>query len=148
MMGVSADDVNSLDSEAFAPGYSGYQGYPRGRGRGRGRARGAFVPRGGRGRGRGAAAFGSASMKLDNRPKKLIIKGMEPDDEAGLSAAQTWFEVCLSTLCSLQVAHGRSVERRPDDRVFTGREWRDRGAIHDASTCRTGIFPLSRVNHP
>jgi len=56
----------------------------RGRGRGRGGYRGratAFVPRGSRGgyRGRGGAPFaGAASVyKIDNRPKKIALKGID-----------------------------------------------------------------------
>jgi RNA-binding protein 26 len=57
-----------------------YRGY---RGRGRG-ARGAFyrgAPRGGPPR---------ASMKLDNRPRKLLVKGVREDN---LQALRDWYEV-------------------------------------------------------
>lgn len=65
----------------------------RGRGRGRGiyRARGPFVPRVYRGgyRGRGGASFGAspATYKLDNRPKKLALTGVDftdPDKDESL----------------------------------------------------------------
>lgn len=55
--------------------------YPyRGRGRGRGRS---FY----RGGARGGAA--RASMKLDNRPKKLLIKDVESDS---VQAVRDWYE--------------------------------------------------------
>ncbi|KAF7982060.1 hypothetical protein HWV62_30346 [Athelia sp. TMB] len=64
---------------------SGYNApYPGFRGRGRGRARGGFY--------RGAARGGPpprASMKLDNRPKKLLVKGVA---DAGVQAVRDWFE--------------------------------------------------------
>lgn len=53
----------------------------------RGRARGA---RGFRGRGGGAMPM--RSMKLDNRPKKLLVKGTTGNDEA-LSTVQTHYNV-------------------------------------------------------
>lgn len=56
-----------------------------------------------RGRGRGARSFyrGStlrggpprASMKLDNRPKKLLLKGI---NDSGLQAVRDWYEVCTA----------------------------------------------------
>ena len=61
----------------------GYRGY-RGRGRGASRSyfRGGPVMRGGPPRG---------SMKLDNRPKKLLVKGVHED---GSQALRDWYEVC------------------------------------------------------
>lgn len=57
--------------------YSSYRSRPRGaRGFSRGTMRG------------GAAARGS--MKLDNRPKKLLVKGVR---EEGTQALRDWFEV-------------------------------------------------------
>ncbi|KAI9746225.1 MAG: hypothetical protein M1818_000906 [Claussenomyces sp. TS43310] len=68
----------------------------RGRGRGGYRGRGTFVPRGARGfdrgrgsyRGRGGAPFGgSSAYKLDNRPKKIALTGVdftEPDKDESL----------------------------------------------------------------
>lgn len=54
-----------------------------------------------RGRGRGGRSFHRAmrgapprgSMKLDNRPKKLLVKGVRKED---LQALRDWFEVWLS----------------------------------------------------
>ena len=60
-----------------------YRGY-RGRGRGRSYFRGATAMRGGPPR---------ASMKLDNRPKKLLVKGVR---EEGLQALRDWYEVSSS----------------------------------------------------
>ena len=65
----------------------GYRGY-RGRGRGASRSyfRGGPVMRGGPPRG---------SMKLDNRPKKLLVKGVHED---GSQALRDWYEVCQLSL--------------------------------------------------
>ena len=60
------------------PHYGG--GYRPYRGRGRGRGRG-FYGRGGPPR---------ASMKLDNRPKKLLVKGATAEQ---LQAVRDWYEV-------------------------------------------------------
>ncbi|CAG8952501.1 hypothetical protein HYFRA_00001248 [Hymenoscyphus fraxineus] len=67
-----------IDTSADEPPSYGYRG--RGRGRGAYRGRGAFVPRGFRGgyRGRGGAPFaGGGAYKLDNRPKKIAITGVD-----------------------------------------------------------------------
>lgn len=69
-----------IDPTAEEPSY-GYRG--RGRGRGGYRGRGAFVPRGFRGgyRGRGGAPFaGGGAYKLDNRPKKIALTGIDFTD--------------------------------------------------------------------
>jgi RNA-binding protein 26 len=65
-----------------APSHSGFRGgYRGGRARGRGGFRATpYPPRGG----------GRMSMKLDNRPKKLLIKGA-PADKA--QAVRDWYEV-------------------------------------------------------
>jgi RNA-binding protein 26 len=68
-----------------------YRGY---RGRGRG-SRGAFyrgAPRGGPPR---------ASMKLDNRPRKLLVKGVRED---AVQALRDWYEVRVEILSSFQVS--------------------------------------------
>lgn len=52
--------------------------------RGRGRGRGAF-----RGASRGGPPRGS--MKLDNRPKKLLVKGAP---EGGLLSIRSFYDVC------------------------------------------------------
>ncbi|KFY07637.1 hypothetical protein V492_06969 [Pseudogymnoascus sp. VKM F-4246] len=66
-------------AQAEENSWGGYGG--RGRGRGRGAPRGAYPPRGARGgyRGRGGAGFapGPNPYKLDNRPKKIGISGVD-----------------------------------------------------------------------
>ncbi|KAI0271515.1 hypothetical protein BC834DRAFT_859977 [Gloeopeniophorella convolvens] len=78
-------EAASLGIEASAESASAYGGAPYGgyRGRGRGRARGYF---------RGAARGGPprASMKLDNRPKKLLVKDVGGD--AAVQAVRDWYE--------------------------------------------------------
>jgi RNA-binding protein 26 len=75
-LGIPAD-------AAAEPSYGGYRGGYRGRGRGRGGYyRGAApVMRGGPPRG---------SLKLDNRPKKLLVKGVSED--SGKQAVREWYE--------------------------------------------------------
>ncbi|TDL28563.1 hypothetical protein BD410DRAFT_230929 [Rickenella mellea] len=85
------EKLNRLRAEAEAlgisdtsssghPHQSSYRPY-RGRGRGRGSFRGAM--RGGPPR---------VSMKLDNRPKSLLVKGMQAHDADALQAVRSWFE--------------------------------------------------------
>jgi RNA-binding protein 26 len=71
-----------LDAPLPSSSSGGYRGY-RGRGRGASRSyfRGGPVMRGGAARG---------SMKLDNRPKKLLVKGVHEDSSQAL---RDWFEV-------------------------------------------------------
>jgi RNA-binding protein 26 len=88
-------EAKSLGLDTALPDDTSW-GY-RGRGRGRGvyRGRGAFVPRGGRGfdrggyRGRGGAPYsgGGNVYKLDNRPKKIAMTGIDftnPDKDESL----------------------------------------------------------------
>ncbi|KZW02091.1 hypothetical protein EXIGLDRAFT_760307 [Exidia glandulosa HHB12029] len=77
-----AASLGISDPSAAAAGGYGAGGYRPYRGRGRG-ARGGFY------RGRGAMPM--RSMKLDNRPKKLLIKGTAGDDDA-LQTVRTWFD--------------------------------------------------------
>ena len=71
---------------------AGMRGSPRGSGRGflrgRARGRGTFFPRGGRG---GGVA---KSLKLDNRTRKLVVKGVNLDDEGTMNAVEDWYKVC------------------------------------------------------
>ena len=71
-----------LDAPLPSSSPGGYRGY-RGRGRGASRSyfRGGPIMRGGPVRG---------SMKLDNRPKKLLVKGVHED---GSQALRDWYEV-------------------------------------------------------
>lgn len=71
-----------LDAPLPSSPPGGYRGY-RGRGRGASRSyfRGGPIMRGGPVRG---------SMKLDNRPKKLLVKGVHED---GSQALRDWYEV-------------------------------------------------------
>ncbi|KAJ2920390.1 hypothetical protein MD484_g46, partial [Candolleomyces efflorescens] len=71
-----------ISESGSEPPYSGsYRGGYRGRARGRGFYRGGPALRGGPPRG---------SLKLDNRPKKLLVKGVEGDE--GLQAVKSWYE--------------------------------------------------------
>jgi len=80
-------EAMSLGLDSALPSSSGgvYRGY---RGRGRGGPRGGYF--------RGAVMRGGpprASMKLDNRPKKLLVKGV---GEEHLQTLRDWYEVCNS----------------------------------------------------
>lgn len=80
-------------AESVPPyGGSGYRPY-RGRGRGGGRSfyRGAM--RGGPPR---------ASMKLDNRPKKLLVKGVSDEQ---LQGVRDWYEVRLLPYPAFSIPH-------------------------------------------
>lgn len=68
----------------------------RGRGtpRGRGRGRGGFA------RGGGFAPPAVRSLKLDNRPRKLVVKGVKVDDELTMAAIEEFYKVCSLTLSS------------------------------------------------
>ena len=80
----------SLGLDSALPSSSGpYRGY---RGRGRGGPRGYF---------RGAPMRGGpprGSMKLDNRPKKLLVKGVPEDKSQSL---RDWYEVHLCCFCCI-----------------------------------------------
>ncbi|KAF8302590.1 hypothetical protein DL93DRAFT_2160767 [Clavulina sp. PMI_390] len=69
---------------AAASSYRGRGGaFARGRGRG---ARGGYVAR-------GAAPGGAVrSMKLDNRPKTLVVKGVNVDDSEGLASMEEFYK--------------------------------------------------------
>ena len=80
-------EAMSLGLDSALPSSSGgvHRGY---RGRGRGGPRGSYF--------RGAVMRGGpprASMKLDNRPKKLLVKGV---GEEHLQTLRDWYEVCNS----------------------------------------------------
>ena len=82
-------EAMSLGLDSALPSSSGgtYRGY---RGRGRGGPRGGYF--------RGAVMRGGpprASMKLDNRPKKLLVKGV---GEEHLQTLRDWYEVHNSSL--------------------------------------------------
>jgi RNA-binding protein 26 len=78
-------EAKSLGLDTAITDDTPWSGRGRGRGRGTYRGRGAFVPRGTRGfdrgafRGRGGAPFGGAgaAYKLDNRPKKIALTGVD-----------------------------------------------------------------------
>ncbi|KAH8120240.1 hypothetical protein DFH11DRAFT_43142 [Phellopilus nigrolimitatus] len=74
---ASALGISDAALPSFSPSFRGY----RGRGRGRGSYRGAS--RGGPPR---------ASMKLDNRPKALLVKGVSSQDPDVMQAVRSWYE--------------------------------------------------------
>ncbi|KAF5337396.1 hypothetical protein D9611_003255 [Ephemerocybe angulata] len=78
---AEAASLGITDGGAELPYGGGYRGGYRGRARGRGFYRGGPALRGGPPRG---------SLKLDNRPKKLVVKGV-PGEE-GLRAVKEWYE--------------------------------------------------------
>ncbi|KAL3418266.1 RNA recognition domain-containing protein [Phlyctema vagabunda] len=84
-------EAQSLGIDPSMPDDASWGGRGRGRGRGGYRGRGAFVPRGARGgyRGRGGAPFTGAAnaYKLDNRPRKIALTGVDfssPDKDESL----------------------------------------------------------------
>ncbi len=88
-------EAKSLGLDTALTDDTSWGGRGRGRGRGGYRGRGTFVPRGTRGfdrggfRGRGGAPFsgGGAAYKLDNRPKKVALTGVDftnPDKDESL----------------------------------------------------------------
>jgi len=76
-----ASALGISDTSAPAYGSSSFRGY-RGRGRGRGFFRGAM--RGGPPR---------SSMKLDNRTKSLVVKGVKAQDPESVQAVRGWYEL-------------------------------------------------------
>jgi len=78
-------EAKSLGLDTALTDDTSWGGRGRGRGRGTYRGRGTFIPRGSRGfdrggyRGRGGAPFGGggAAYKLDNRPKKIALTGVD-----------------------------------------------------------------------
>lgn len=75
---AAALGISESSAQSHAPPYRGF----RGRGRGRGMYRGAM--RGGPPRG---------SMKLDNRPKSLLVKGISSSDPDATQAIRSFYEV-------------------------------------------------------
>lgn len=76
------EEARALGISDIAPPQPPYRGGFRGRARGRASFRGAM--RGGPPRG---------SMKLDNRPKALLVKGVSSHDPDVVQAIRTWYEV-------------------------------------------------------
>ncbi|TVY15741.1 putative RNA-binding protein [Lachnellula arida] len=75
---AEAQSLGIDPSASEEPSFGGYRG--RGRGRGSFRARGSYTPRGFRGgfRGRGGAPFAAGgAYKIDNRPKKIALTGVD-----------------------------------------------------------------------
>lgn len=73
-----------LSDAGAEPSWGGSGSYRPYRGRGRGSSRSYY-----RGAGPGRGGPPRASMKLDNRPKKLIVKGAKQDSEQGV---RDWYE--------------------------------------------------------
>ncbi|KAG8984279.1 hypothetical protein FRB93_006644 [Tulasnella sp. JGI-2019a] len=84
--------LDPLNPESESAPSSSYRGYaPRARGgRGRGRGRGGPPTYSVRGR-RGGGPPPRGSMKLDLRPRKLLVKGVAGNGEPKLEAAKEWF---------------------------------------------------------
>lgn len=81
---------SEINAEYTSPSYSSYRPY-----RGRGfRARG--FPRGSPSRGGGVPR---SSMKLDNRPRKLLIQGVPANDEA-VQLIRNHYQVCCILISS------------------------------------------------
>lgn len=78
---ASALGITDVSPPPYQPPYRGF----RGRGRGRATFRGAM--RGGPPR---------SSMKLDNRPKALLVKGVPSQDPEVVQAIRSWYEVGAS----------------------------------------------------
>ncbi|KZO99725.1 hypothetical protein CALVIDRAFT_553171 [Calocera viscosa TUFC12733] len=76
-------DANGRPIEQSAPVYTPGYSRPYVRGRGRGRARGW----------RGGPPVYHQSMKLDLRPKKLVVKGVATGDEGALAAVRNFYVV-------------------------------------------------------
>lgn len=77
---ASALGIDDTESQPYSSSFRGYRG--RARGRGRASYRGAM--RGGPPR---------ASMKLDNRPKAVLVKGVTSHDPEIVQAVRDWYEV-------------------------------------------------------
>ena len=92
LRGFKAASLGIPESAEYTRGGGSYRPY-----RGRGRGRGAFFRGAGRGPPRG-------SMKLDNRPKKLLVKGVR---EGAVSALREWYEVRL--VCQRSVTEHSSI---------------------------------------
>lgn len=87
-------DADAATTSGSGP-YPSYRGFaPRGRGRGRARGRATFYTP----RGRGGGPAGRANMKLDLRPRKLLVK-LGATDAEKVGAVKGWFEVCLRDCC-------------------------------------------------
>ncbi|OCB88593.1 hypothetical protein A7U60_g4296 [Sanghuangporus baumii] len=93
------EEARALGITDVSPPQPSYRGF-RGRGRGRASFRGAV--RGGPPRG---------SMKLDNRPKALFIKGVSSHDPDVVQAVRTWYEAG-GQLASLDVHDNESLIAR------------------------------------
>lgn len=81
------EKLNRLRAEASALGIRTDPPHRGGRGRGRGRASFRGIARGGR---------PQTSMKLDNRPKALLVKGLPAQDLDILQSVRAWYEVRLT----------------------------------------------------
>lgn len=84
--------VSSAEIAGVTPSYRG-RGFQRGRGRGRGSY----------GRGWGFAPA-PRSLKLDNRPRGLVARGINTDDEGTVSGIEEFYKVCPSRVPSRRAA--------------------------------------------
>ena len=73
-VGVSAGEIQGVPSRG--------RGFPRGRGRGRG-----YFPS----RGRGGTLI--KNISLDNRTRRLAVKGLNADDDHALTKLEEWYKV-------------------------------------------------------
>jgi hypothetical protein len=102
-------EAKSLGLDTALTDDTSWGGRGRGRGRGTYRARGNFVPRGTRGldrggyRGRGGAPFGGGggAYKLDNRPKKIALTGVDFTNSDKDESLRQYLLVFLSMISML-----------------------------------------------
>ena len=73
--------ITDMAGQAYAPAYRGY--------RGRGRGRGAF-------RGMRGAPPRLSNMRLDNRPKALLVKELNSQDSNVVQSVRSFYEVLMS----------------------------------------------------
>lgn len=93
-------EAKSLGLETVLTDDSSWAGRGRGRGRGVYRGRATFVPRGrgfdrGGYRGRGGAPFGTGVYKLDNRPRKIALTGIDFTNPEKDESLRQYLMVCI-----------------------------------------------------
>jgi len=99
-VGVSAGEIQGISPR-------GRSLFPRGRGRGRG-----YFPS----RGRGGAFL--KNMSLDNRTRRLVVKGLNADDDRALVKLEEWYKSVGGELESFQVVSSDEVQVQFKTRVL------------------------------
>lgn len=137
-------DPDNLPSEENASSYYGSEGAytPRGggyRGRGRGRGRGGFAPRGRGGYYNGDVHAAYAAYSLDNRPKKVVVTGVDFTEGGRDEVLRQYLFVCVFVSVLGPLQHSTNVIDRASESSQTSSQHQ----LRPKSRSRTAKLPKS-----